>query len=280
MHQGNRWRQEKIREFAQLVEEFSRELDDPEDRQPLTPRARFTPPTPPYRQLRCYAIDPSLATRLDSVDISQVIYQLPWEVLQPGPIGEYLEVMDIDPASDCFYEPINLDHPALLAQHGLPPNEGLPQFHQQMVYAVCSLTIRNFERALGRKALWRPKPPERHENQKDDSHYVQRLRVYPHALREANAFYSPQKIALLFGYFTASASDTDMPGGRVFTCLSHDIVAHETTHALLDGMHRRFLTSQQSRRAGVPRSFRRLRGHAATFYISRTGCPSHRQHAR
>jgi Zn-dependent metalloprotease len=28
----------------------------------------------------------------------------------------------------------------------------------------------------------------------------------------------------------------------VFTCLSHDIVAHETTHALLDGMHRRFIT--------------------------------------
>ena len=28
----------------------------------------------------------------------------------------------------------------------------------------------------------------------------------------------------------------------VFTCLSHDIIAHETTHALLDGMHRRYLT--------------------------------------
>jgi hypothetical protein len=26
----------------------------------------------------------------------------------------------------------------------------------------------------------------------------------------------------------------------IFTCLSHDIIAHETTHALLDGMHRRY----------------------------------------
>ena len=31
-----------------------------------------------------------------------------------------------------------------------------------------------------------------------------------------------------------------MPGGVVFTAVSHDIVAHETTHALLDGVHRRF----------------------------------------
>jgi hypothetical protein len=32
-----------------------------------------------------------------------------------------------------------------------------------------------------------------------------------------------------------------MPGGLVFTCLSHDIIAHETSHALLDGLHRRFI---------------------------------------
>jgi hypothetical protein len=31
-----------------------------------------------------------------------------------------------------------------------------------------------------------------------------------------------------------------MPGSRIFSCLSHDIIAHETTHAILDGMHRRF----------------------------------------
>ena len=33
---------------------------------------------------------------------------------------------------------------------------------------------------------------------------------------------------------------TTRPGNTVFTCLSHDIVAHEVTHALLDGIHPRF----------------------------------------
>jgi hypothetical protein len=66
--------------------------------------------------------------------------------------------------------------------------------------------------------------------------------VRPHALRQANAFYSPDEIGLQFGYFEAAATDPGdlMPGSRVYTCLSHDIVAHETTHAILDGMHRRF----------------------------------------
>jgi len=31
-----------------------------------------------------------------------------------------------------------------------------------------------------------------------------------------------------------------MPGETIFACLSHDIIAHETTHALLDGVHPRF----------------------------------------
>ncbi len=213
---------------------------------PSTPSAKhvtFKPSPPPYRCLRGYAVDPSLTTTLDTAGIGEVTFKLPWEKLAPGPTGEYLEVMDIDPASKAFYQPVDLDDPLILAQDGLPPSEGVPQFHQQMVYAICSLTIQNFERALGRRTLWRPGPPPPGASVKDDSHFVQRLRIYPHALREANAYYSPNKVALLFGYFNAVGGDAgnQLPGGKVFTCLSHDIVAHETTHALLDGMHRRFL---------------------------------------
>lgn len=50
------------------------------------------------------------------------------------------------------------------------------------------------------------------------------------------------KKALLLGYFRVAAADSGdvLPGGTVFSALSHDIVAHETTHALLDGLHPRF----------------------------------------
>jgi hypothetical protein len=203
----------------------------------------FVPARPAFRHLRGYSIDPALMVRLQTAPIGEITFKVPWEPLDPGPVGEYLEVIDVDPPSGCFYEPVDLSHQSVLAQDGLTPSEGIPQFHQQMVYAVASLTIRNFERALGRRSLWRAGPPPPGANRKDDSVYVQRLRVYPHALREQNAFYSPAKIGLLFGYFKAADDDPGdhVPGGMVFTCLSHDIIAHETTHALLDGMHRKFL---------------------------------------
>lgn len=194
---------------------------------------------PPFRRLRAYALDPGAATAMETALINEVVLRVPWEAgLSPGPIGEYLEVIDHDPASECFYPPIDLNDPYLLAQDGLPPSEGNPQYHQQMVYAVAMTTIRHFERALGRRVFW-----ARRSEAPDAVGFVEKLRIYPHALRQANAFYSPTKRALLFGYFPAEPIDvgTQFPGGTVFTCLSHDIVAHETAHALIDGMHRRFI---------------------------------------
>jgi hypothetical protein len=208
-------------------------------KKPVIPRV----PKPAFRYLQHFAFDPSFSRRIETVEISEVTAELPWDDgLKPGPVDDYLEVVDYDPASKCFYAPVNLEDPLILAQRGLPPSVSNPQFHQQMVYAVARTTIGHFERALGRKALWAP-----HRWYKKDGvmveDFVRRLRIYPHALREANAYYSPAKKALLFGYFPASADvqGNNYPGEMVFACLSHDIIAHETTHALLDGLHRRFI---------------------------------------
>ncbi|NEJ11005.1 hypothetical protein GR238_37495, partial [Rhizobium leguminosarum] len=57
-------------------------------------------------------------------------------------------------------------------------------------------------------------------------------------LREPNAYYSREKKALLFGYFQTTAQSAG--ASWVFTALSHDIIVHEVTHAILDGLHRRF----------------------------------------
>lgn len=196
---------------------------------------------PAYRRLRGYAFDPSFANRLDAFSINIVVYPIRWEDLEAGPIGEYIEVIDVDPASGVMYPPVHLDSPEVLAQDGLPPSESNPQFHQQMVYAVAMLTIQHFEKALGRPVQWSSTEYDTVTKQREQ--FVQRLRIYPHAFRDANAYYSSQKKAVLFGYFSARPSDASliMPGSLVFSCLSHDIITHEVTHALIDGIYKRYI---------------------------------------
>ena len=205
---------------------------------------------PPYRRVRVYAVDPSFSTRLDTAGINEVTLKIRWEAVggaapgvepsaatsaqrQAGPFGEYFSIEDVD-AAENSYGVVDLDDPRLLAQDGWAPSEGNPHFHQQMVYAVAMKTVEHFERALGRPVLWRPKTV----NKKPV--FTPRLQIRPHALRQANAYYSPDDVALLFGYFDASADDPGnlLPGSRVYSCLSHDIIAHETSHAILDGMQR------------------------------------------
>lgn len=212
-------------------------------RKNIEPKLETKPSPPPHRRLRAFAFDPILSRRIETHQINELSLNVPWEDnLQLGPVDDYLEVVDYDPASQVFYPPVDLNEPYLLAQNGLHPSEGNPQFHQQMVYAVARTTIGHFEQALGRCALWAPRLYQTEKNKIEDE-FVERLRIYPHALREANAYYSPVKKALLFGYFPASLTNPgeNMPGGTVFTCLSHDIIAHETSHALLDGLHPRFI---------------------------------------
>jgi hypothetical protein len=191
-------------------------------------------PKPSFRDLRVFAFDPSRGKNFGN----EMTLQVPFEdSLEAGPVGRYMAVVDYDSARGCYYEPVNLNDPWILAQDGLQPSEADPRFHQQMVYSVVSDTIHRFEYALGRRIHWR------RDGTQSSFKFHKHLLVLPHGIQEANAFYDPEIHALVFGYFTASAADIgrNIPGQVVFTCLAHDVVAHECTHALLDGIRPQFM---------------------------------------
>ncbi len=180
---------------------------------------------PKRRPLKIYASDPMTGRNLGNrarVDVEN-------EDLKPGPSGQRLMVIDYNACTGKFYPPVNLDDHALLMQGGLEPSESDPRFHQQMVYAVAMRTLENFDKALGRRIFLnkRGRP----------------LRIFPHAFYGANAYFDEKLHAILFGYFRADESNPgeNLPGQTVFTCLSHDIIAHEMTHAIVNRLRRNFL---------------------------------------
>ena len=161
-------------------------------------------PRPPTRSLQVYAVDPSAG----KYSGNHVTVHVPWEPLHPGPTGSKIAVIDYDATNHCYYPPIDLDDPWLLANDGLNPTEADPRFHQQMVYAIASRTIQMFEVALGREIHWRRADrfggsAENHAalRKRDD---IRVLKLFPHAMQEANAYYSPQAHGILFGFFAAN----------------------------------------------------------------------------
>ena len=173
--------------------------------------------TPRRRRLRTFAFDP-MSTRLSG---RYLTISVPYETgLGKGPQGRLLRVVDYDPLRESWYSLVDLDDAFILAQDGLQPSEGDPRSHQQIVYAVASSVIERFERYLGRRFRWRGKA---------------KLALVPHAFEGRNAYFDPNRKAVLFGYYRADANDpgANLPGQVIFTCLSSDIIAHEVTHAIV-----------------------------------------------
>jgi hypothetical protein len=197
---------------------------------------------PVVRPLEAYAFDPSAGKLLGNEMTMNVRYQ----DLDPGPVvrdlvPDAIAIVDYDGANKTYYTPVDLDHPYVLIRGGLDPLESDPRFHQQMVYAVVTETIQHFESALGRRIHWRR--AERQGNPDAFLDDIYTLNIYPHAFIGQNAFYSPRAHGILFGYFRAGTGDVgrNIPGQTVFTCLSHDVVVHETTHAIVDGIRAFFM---------------------------------------
>ena len=195
----------------------------PDDRQSI--------PRPVFRNLRVFAVDPGMTARFETAVMNETTLRIPWEELEPGPSGEYIVVCDKDERGATLHPPVDLDLPEVLAQDGLPPSDGSPQFRQQMVYAVAMRTIKNFERALGRAVHW---PPTGESNRK----YRRQLSLYPHFMEDTNAYYIPDG-GIRFGYFE-SGPESPFPGTIVFSCLSQDVIAHQVTHAILMGLNVEF----------------------------------------
>ena len=198
-------------------------------RQPVSPYQRGQD-DPIYRPLRIYTVDPSTA----KLDGAVQTINVPYEPLTPGPEGRLFAVDNHDPWQQADYRRADLSDPRVLIADGYDPSPSDPRFHQQMVYAVCMTTYAVFRTALGRTLSWGF----------GDAQQPTPLRLIPHAGQQRNAWYANESNtgALRFGYYCADDQPTDrtLPGGYVFTCLSHDIIAHEVTHALLDGLRAHF----------------------------------------
>jgi hypothetical protein len=185
---------------------------------------------PLHRPLRIYTLDPT-ASRLDG---AVATLNLLFERLSSGPVSSILEVVDWDETTGQFNKPVDLDDPRILIESGRVPSPSDPMFRQQMVYAVCTSTYNAFRLALGRDPCWGFRARL--------GQACPKLRIRPQAFYERNAYYDSSVGELKFGYFDAdeNVQGRNRPQGRVFTCLSHDIIVHEMTHALLDGLRTRF----------------------------------------
>ena len=178
---------------------------------------------PERRPLRIFAFDPMLARAGDH----RVTIEVPYRAIEREERcfrDDRLEVVDYDAATRRHFRAVDLNNEEIAMTQGLEPLEQDPQFHQQMVYAVASKVLENFDRALGRRLRFRG---------------GDRLRLIPHAFQARNAYFDDELNAVLFGYFPADEDDPgpNLPGQLIFTCLSHDIVAHEVAHAALSRLH-------------------------------------------
>jgi len=185
------------------------------------------------RQFLIIAQDPTIKDLQGRILTTKV--SVPAEKLFPGPRGYRVGVVDFDSTTGTFYEPADLnqgdnyegsDDEVLLTD---------PRFHAQNVYAIVMRTLARLEFALGRRVSW--------------GFYGHHLHIAPHAMCDANAFYSEHDHGLFFGYFPNK--DDEM----IFTCLSHDVIVHETAHALLDGLRDHYTDPSHSQQAAFHEGF-------------------------
>jgi hypothetical protein len=138
--------------------------------------------------------------------------------LLAGPIGERMAVFDYNVDRDVVFPPATPRKDGSFPEYELADM----RFHQLNTYAIAARATELVELELGRPLRW--------------GFEGSRLLVVPHAGILENAFYSAENHSVQFYSF--------MGKGRrrraYHTALAHDIVAHETGHAILDAVRPRY----------------------------------------
>jgi hypothetical protein len=175
---------------------------------PSKPKSMNLPPTCKYTIV---ALDPSVRGSDNKIVTAEI--EIPNEQLAPGPRGYRVQVVDYDASNRILYEPVPYRERDNRKVPARPEKDRA--FHARNTYAIVMRVLARFERALGRRVGW--------------SFLGHQLTLAPHAFLDLNAFYSKDAHAIFFGYYPGDSGD-------VLTCLSHEVIAHETTHALVDGL--------------------------------------------
>jgi hypothetical protein len=116
-----------------------------------------------------------------------------------------------------------------------------PQFDAVHTFAVVRQTLTMYQRSLSSAGAEMPLPW-----QWNSSIDTAPLQIFPYGLPNVmNAFYSRSQTCLKFGDFVPAGEKE-----RVFTCRSFDIVAHETGHAVLDGLKPHWLLADAPPQTG------------------------------
>jgi len=134
-----------------------------------------------------------------------------------GPVTERLAVLDFDPKTGELSQGTHFNAAEATYEVEAEPLDS-PDFLRTNAFGTVLKTMYMFEEGdtLGRPLDWGFDGPQ--------------LLIVPAAGEWANAFYEREARCLQFFYFQSQE------GQRVYTSLSHDIVSHETGHAILDGI--------------------------------------------
>lgn len=177
-----------------------------------------------FRSFRVFALDPSLPKIQGS--IATVIVPLEPDVAS-GPSSMLFRVSAINDEESLHFRALELDGDFNMLSDGIEPDPADARFHAQMVYAIALLTYESFRRALGRHVCWAFFDSKRKLRTP--------LTLCPFGMLAKNAYYDRADQEIRFGYYDAAGKHATYRNFQ-YTSMSSDVITHEVTHALLDGL--------------------------------------------